>query len=44
MLIQGILLWRGGAPTVYHRAAAALSLAFPFVLAALAWVAMRRQS
>jgi hypothetical protein len=42
LLIQGILLLRDGAPTVYHRATAALSLAFPLVLAALAWVALRR--
>ena len=42
LLIQGILLWRGGVPTTYHRATAALSLAFPIVLAALAWSAIRR--
>lgn len=40
LLVQGILQVRAGTPTGYHRAVAALSLAFPFLLAgitAAAW-------
>ena len=35
LLIQGVVLARGRDRTPYHRAAAALSLAFPLTLAAL---------
>ena len=35
LLVQGVVLWRRGRPSPYHRAAAALSLGFPAALGAL---------
>ena len=40
LFLQGVLLYRLGVPTLYHRVTAGMSVGFPFVLALFTWLVM----